>query len=129
MDLAAIREDLAAILQDVGFNSTSFVQPDPSGLPAMFSGLPQSMIPLTLRKWVVTLPVTLLFSIADVQDAQRRLDTALSPGVDGSVYDALHAESGCSWESLRWVAADNVRTVLVGETHALACDITLELTA
>jgi hypothetical protein len=128
MDIAAIREDLAHVMQAAGYNSTSYVNPDPSGLPAMFSGLPTSMVPLTTRKWVMTMPVTLLFSLADAQDAQRRLDTALSPGVTGSVYDALKDATGCSWDSLRYVNADDVREVVLGESRALACDITIEIT-
>lgn len=139
MDVAQIREDLAVVMQAVGFQANSFVHPDPSALPGAMSGLPVDQTPLTLRKWRITLPLTLLFSVADPEDAQRLLDHALSPGYGnpgnandvGSVYDALHdpaLTAGASWESVRWEKADNIRTVMVGEAKALACDVTLVFT-
>ncbi len=131
MDIAQIRDDLATVMQAKGFAANSFVKPDPAALPGAMSGIPQEMVPLTLRKWRMVLPVTLLFAIDDPEDAQRRLDAALSPGGSDSVYDALQDSAltaGAAWESIRWVKADNVRTVSVGEALALAIDVTLEVT-
>lgn len=132
MDLANIREDLALVLQSVGFAAASYVPNDSQSFPAAFAGVPTDMVPRTTTKWVVTLPLTLLFNLADGQDAQRRLDVALSPGADNSVYDALLSATKtglASWESCRWLSAGNVRAVTVGQAQALACDVNLEIMA
>ncbi len=133
VDLAQIREDLASsVLQPCGFNSFSYVFQDPNGFPAAFAGIPTSFDRLSLGRWRIALPLTLLFSIADPDDAQRRLDDALSPGNPKSIYDAIVAadKTGlAAWASIAWVRGHNPREVSIGKSMAFAYDIDIELTA
>lgn len=132
VDLAQIREDLAVVMQSVGFNTFSYVMQEPGSYPAAFAGIPTSFERLSLGRWKLRLPLTMLFSIADPADAQRRLDDALSPGKAGSVYDAIQYadQTGmASWTSVAWVAGRNPREVTIGKTMAFAYDIDLEITA
>ena len=131
MDLAQVRDDLRAVMQAAGYNAYKYIPLDVNKYPAAFSGVPSTMAKLTLTRWQITLPLTLLFNSASPEDAQRRLDVALTPGTADSVYDALTTltrTTGAAWTSLKFVGAGNVRTVKIGNGNALACDITLELT-
>lgn len=137
MDLHAIRCDLATVYRKtLGFNAFEYVLSDTVIFPAMVAGLPDDLVRIAKSRWQVTLPVTMLFSLADDGDAQARLDTALSAGNAGAVYDALNATDiatvlghAPAWESLRWLRGGNAREVTVGESRAFAFDIDLELIA
>lgn len=132
VDLAQVRSDLATVMSTVGFNTYSYVMQDPQNYPAAFAGIPTSFERLSLGRWKFTLPLTMLFSIADPQDAQRRLDNALSPGQTNSVYDAIQYadKTGlAAWSSIAWVKGGNPREVTIGKTMAFAYDIELSLTA
>jgi threonine dehydrogenase-like Zn-dependent dehydrogenase len=132
MDLHGIRTDLAAILAPLGYQSYAYLPDDPQVLPAAVVGVPAAIeYGMTLGSTVaVEIPLTLVFSMTSVQDAQARMDAALSTGVTGSVIDALRTTGSTYWNgSVRVTGAGPVGTVAVGSSNALAVTLTLSLHA
>jgi hypothetical protein len=75
-------------------------------------------------------PVAIVASAANAEDAQARLDAAISVGgVEGSLPDAFKGAASPPWRSLRYTGAENTRVVTVGASEALAVDLLLEITA
>lgn len=129
MNFAAIRSDLATVLTGLGFTAWDYVPGDPVTLPAGIVNPPsETNYSSTMKGSTAVLAVTLYASLASFEDAQRRLDAALSTGVTGSLVDAVRAASASSWRAARVIGAGAARSVVIGEATALAIDLNLELT-
>jgi hypothetical protein len=133
MDLARIREDLAAVATAAGFNSWDYEPDDPQTLPACIIGGIREMERLNAIVTRAQILVTFYCSVADPKDATRRLDLALSVGHPNSFIDMLDSvtlEDGPAWRSIRFESASRYRRFAMPGGHvALGVEIVLELTA
>lgn len=133
MNLRAIREDLAAVAQEAGFNSWSVSPDDPQDLPAAVVGGIQNLVRLNRLTTQIQIGITFYVSLAEPVDATARLDLALSVGETGSfidLLDSVHAEDGAAWRSVRFVSAGPyTRFTMPGGGAALGVEVQLELTA
>jgi hypothetical protein len=131
MNLHQIRLDLSAALSDLGWNSYAYLPDDISVFPAAAVRVPTAITYNSAGGGVstITLPVTLLVSRANAQDAQQRLDLALSTGNPESVTDALRAVTEPSWRALQPTGVSNFGSTQLGNTSVLAADLNLELMA
>lgn len=133
MDIPAIRAALVALLADKGLNAYPTLVAAPV-LPAVVVSVPSEITyRVTLRLDQLDIPLVVLASMAETDDAQARLDAALSRGTDGSIIDAVSdaiaSPSGTAWQSIRCTGATNFRRVSIGQGEALAADLTLEIVA
>lgn len=127
MDLRAIRVGLAAVAEDFGFTSYSFVHANPTP-PAVVVGFPDVTYGASLKLAQVELAVTLVVSLGDDEARDTLTDTAFSTHAE-SLVDAYNGATNDAWRSCKVVSAGNYRTVILGTGQALVADIELELIA
>lgn len=129
MDIGAIRADLANVLDGLGWKAFAYIPEDVKTLPAAAVNPPTEIdygYSLTLTQ--IALAITLYVSTNNTKTAQARLDTALSTGITGSIYDALKADvTHTSWRSVDVNGAGNIRLVEVGNARAIAIDMNITL--
>lgn len=130
MNLATIRDELAAIAEPFGFAQypTMVLNPSP---PAVVVGFPSDITyGASLSFATINLAVILVLAKEDLESSTRLLDAAWSTKAD-SLIDAYNgAKSGTgAWRTCRVLSAGNVRVVTLGAGEALAADIELELIA
>lgn len=133
MDIAAIRAQLATVAGLAGFNAFDYQPDDPGALPAVVAGGIREMERLNRIVTRLQLVVTFYASLAEPADAARRLDLALSVGVEGSFIDLLDAVpvEGQAWRSVRFIGSGPYQTTIMpaGTGNALSCETVLEFTA
>lgn len=137
MDLVKIRDDLATVAREAGFNAWDHEPDDPAHLPAAVVGGIKEMHRHNQFTTSVHIGVTLYASLADAKDATRVLDRALSvkvPGQSATSYidwlDDVTIDDGAAWRSVSFVSAGPYqRYTLPAGGVALGVEIVLELTA
>lgn len=132
LDLEAIRKEAASVGVDAGWeNSWDHVPNDVQAYPALVVGVPEEItyIRTLVGGGTVTLPITVAVSYDDPEDAQRRLDAALSVNVDGSLVNWFFTHVGVAWSSVEILRGGDYRLVKVGSSKdgkALAADLTIK---
>lgn len=133
MNVNAIRKGLVALLEPAGFQRKEYVPEDVVDMPAVIAGVPDEVdYGASLGLAQITLPLTLVFSGADLKDAQLKMDNAMSTDDVNSAISLLLAaqqEPTDDWRSFRVVRADNIRQQGAGQSSALGVDVTLEVLA
>jgi hypothetical protein len=126
MDVRAIREALAEVFISEEFHTYSLL-PEAGDLPLAAVSWPDRVNPHTTLTGGGTLDivVTLAFSMADFDEAQRRVDEVMStPGW----VEALDLAESDAWTDASVIEISNVRQVNVGAS-ALAVDLVIEVMA
>ena len=129
MDIAGLRNALAAALPTTGWTVYKSVVGAPE-LPALMVGLPDTItLGASMGLTQVDLPIHVLVSMADQEDAQLKLSQALTTGSGTSVAEALAAvPRGSYWRSLNVIDINKFTAVTLGNgTVALTADINLTL--
>lgn len=141
MDIAAIRAELADVLAEgTGFGFWDFIPDDVQTYPAGVVNCPDEITyarTFSGGSGFVTVSISVAVSWDDPEDAQRRLDLAMSAGVGtGSLYDYLVAHQGVSWAAVEYLRAGNWRLVPAATdekgtviSKALAADLVVKLSA
>lgn len=129
MNLAQIRIDIAKVLRTLGWNGWNF-QPNDLTFPAAVVKMPTSIAFNTNMGGIATieLPVQLLVNSAQAEDAQKRLDLALSTGNPESIHDALKAAEG-AWRGINVTGVTNIGYTTVGNSQPLCVDVTTSILA
>lgn len=129
MDIGAVRGELTTALAGQGLTVYDGISGAPQ-LPAVYVGTIKRVSIASMRLGQLDLAITILAAMADWSDAQARIDTALSTGITGSIIDAVKAAvNGTDIRSVKFVDANNVRIVKVGQADVLAADCNLEVVA
>lgn len=124
MDVRAIREELAAVFASEDFHTYSYL-PESGDLPLAAVSWPDRVRYHTTLSGGASMDivVTLAFSMADFNDAQRRVDEVMStPGW----VEQLDFTESVVWSDAIVVESSNVRQVNVGAA-ALAVDLVIEI--
>lgn len=130
MDVNAIRLAIAAKCAAAGYNSKEFVPEDVADFPAAVVGNPESIdYRLTMGLALISLKLTVAASAADMKEAQRKLDAAVSTEGEGSIYAALEESEDDSWRNCHVTSIDPVRLISAGSSQVLARDFALDVTA
>lgn len=133
MNVGAVRADLRAVAESVGFNAWAYQPDDPKDLPAAIIGGVKQYTRLNQTVTQIQLGVSFLANLNDPEDATNRLDLALSVGVDGSFIDAIDAivpADSPAWRSCKFVSwGPYLRYAMPGGAAALGVEAILELTA
>lgn len=130
MDVHAIRLAIAEICQGIGYNAKHYVPEDAVSYPAAIVGIPRAIdYGESLGLALVTLPVHVACSAASLQDAQRRLDEAVSTTGERSVRAALHEATNDAWSSIKVLGVEEARLISDGQAQSLAMDVMVEVRA
>lgn len=133
MNVNAIRLGLVALLEPAGYQRKEYVPEDVVDTPAVIAGVPDEIdYGASLGLAQITLPLTLVFSAADLKEAQLKMDNALSTDDDNSAISLLLAAMQSptdDWRSFRVVRADNIRQQGAGQSSMLGVDVSLEVLA
>lgn len=124
MNLNAIRTALKTALTGHGYTAYD-VLPANAELPAVVVGFPTLEYHQTGDDGtLITCPVTIAVELADFEQAQRDLSTALDPTELPAVIEAHATEA---WDQAVVRTADNWRGLV--DPQALAVDLTVDLIA
>jgi hypothetical protein len=129
MDMNDVRAGLAAALGGLGFSPYPALPGSPD-LPAAIVNAPiKTDYHQDIKgRSLITLPVTLIVSLADFESAQTALNTAISYK-PGGLIQSLEASAKVHWTSLMVVSSGPFVTIELGEAKGLAVDLTLQLLA
>ncbi len=129
MDIAAIRASLALGARDAGFGAWDYAPDDPFDLPAAVVGGIKSMNILTRSVTQAEIGILFYCSLADAEDATRRLDLVLSVGDPDSFLTNILNYTTAGWTSIRFVSAGPYsRYSMPGGAVSLGVEILLEIT-
>lgn len=128
MNVRAIRTDMAAALSAAGYTGLPAVPDTVPDFPAAIVAPPRAIdFGETLTQASLLIPVTIAVSASDIDDAQRRLDLAVSTGNPESVVDVLNGTASANWTSIRVDSIEGYRSVTDGAQRAMALDLIVKV--
>ena len=131
-DLTAIRQELADVGAALGYTPWPFVPNDIQQMPAIVVGVPTEIVygrTFQGGSATITLPVTIVVDWGSAEDAEQRLNAAVSSGTPGSLFDAYQARVGVNFKNVNPGTARDWRKATAGESTALAVDLILTVIA
>lgn len=132
MDVGAVRVDVAALFDDLGFTQWSKVPDSIGELPAVIVSPPRSIDYGTTPGFaLVTLPIDVVFNAAtELSSTQDEADKAMGTTDSTSIYNAIHGATADSWRgALRVVGAEEPKPGTAGGANVLVVTFVVELLA
>jgi len=127
VNVASIRADLVEVCPSM-YVKHAYVPETVKAFPAVIANPPRVVeYRATLGLCRLEIALTVVASSATIEDAQARLDAALSTDGPESVLAAIEGVLSTEWETALVMSIDNVRAVKDGAQTAMSVDIILEI--